>query len=201
MGFTMDHQIAKKWLERMRFVRGEYPFGPRRETRNEAGELHNEPGGWSIISPFRCIQFENGRRHGLDVDKWGSIAHYFRDVLVPAHFLHSPEKVTFEEVLSQRNTEVRRVGMMVYGFERMISEGKFILLDRDDEIDAELYKHENDQDQEPTVIVRVTDATPKEDGEYRQYILQVPPDMVKCREAVAWTFGKKAEEYGPIIET
>jgi hypothetical protein len=34
----------------------------------------------------------------------------------------------------------------------------------------------------------------------RDYVLRVPPTMNSAREAVAWTFGMKAEEYQPISQ-
>lgn len=197
----MDNQSAIKWIKRVGFFLKEYPFGPVKELRNEEGRLHNEDGDFAFISPYRCTQYENGKRNGVDVDKWGSIQYYFRGVLVPPKYILDSKAITFEEIMAEKNTEVRRIGMIIYGFPRMIEEGKFEVLHEDEEIKAELYKHTNGKDEEPTVIVRVTDGTPKYNGEYERYILQVPPDMKTCREAIAWTFRLKPEEYSPEIET
>jgi hypothetical protein len=53
----------------------------------------------------------------------------------------------------------------------------------------------------PTALVRVEDAVRDPDGRPHVHWLPVPPDMVSAREAVAWTFGKSAAEWGPVQET
>ena len=44
-------------------------------------------------------------------------------------------------------------------------------------------------------MVKVVDANAKQ-----TYLLRVPPTVRTCKEAVAWTFGMKADEYGPKVE-
>lgn len=199
----MDSQSAKKWFARVNFFKKEYPFGPIKECRNEENRLHNspKPDAFAFISPYRCTQYENGKRHGIDVDKWGSIQYYFKGILVPAKYILDQKSITFEEILANKNTEVRRIGMIIYGFERMIEEGKFTMIHEDTQRQAELYLHTNSKEEEPTVIVRVTDGTPKNNGEYQKYILQVPPTMKTCIEAISWTFKLEPEKYAPEIET
>lgn len=200
-GETNENKSVRQWLARLDFISKEYPFGPNECTYDQEGMLHNESGRWAYISPSRCIQYENGKKMGIDVDKWGSIQYYFRGVLVPPRYILSPESLVFEEILKESNAEVRRVGVIIYGFDRMIEEEKFELIHTDLEMKAELYRHTNSADEEPTVVVRVTDATPKDNGEYQRYILTVPPEMQTCREAIAWTFRKSGDEYNPVIET
>jgi hypothetical protein len=45
------------------------------------------------------------------------------------------------------------------------------------------------------VMVRVVDPSTK-----KTYLLRVPPTTKTCKEAVAWTFGMKKEEYDPLEE-
>jgi hypothetical protein len=54
---------------------------------------------------------------------------------------------------------------------------------------------------EPIVMVVVTNSTPEPDGHHRKYFLRVPPTMRTAREAVAWTFGLRPEDYHPKKET
>lgn len=46
-------------------------------------------------------------------------------------------------------------------------------------------------------FVRVINSTPEPDGSYRDYWLSVPSNMRRAREAIAWTFGLREEEYAP----
>ncbi len=54
---------------------------------------------------------------------------------------------------------------------------------------------------EPFVLVHVTNSTPEPDGSRKRYFLRVPPNVKTAHEAVAWTFGMRAEEYRPSRET
>ena len=63
-----------------------------------------------------------------------------------------------------------------------------------------LYRKDLTED-EPLVVVHVVNSTPEPDGEAKKYMLRVPPTITKAREAVAWTFGLKPNEYRPEIET
>jgi hypothetical protein len=62
-----------------------------------------------------------------------------------------------------------------------------------------LYKKDQ-HDDEPIVVVKVTDASTVEDGEPRQYFLRVPPYIASARQAVAWTFNLAPREYDPALE-
>ena len=50
-------------------------------------------------------------------------------------------------------------------------------------------------------LVRVEDRVRGADGAPHVHWLQVPPAMTSAREAVAWTFGKSAGEWEPLVET
>lgn len=50
-------------------------------------------------------------------------------------------------------------------------------------------------DDEPLCAVEVVNSTAGPDGEAEHFFLRVPPHMRTAREAVAWTFGLKAEDY------
>jgi hypothetical protein len=41
----------------------------------------------------------------------------------------------------------------------------------------------------------------KDSSTPRRYLLRVPPEMKRVREAKAWTFGLSEDEYAPLIET
>ena len=50
-------------------------------------------------------------------------------------------------------------------------------------------------------LVRVEDRVRGPDGTPHVHWLPVPPDISSAREAVAWTFGKSAGEWQPLVET
>ena len=51
------------------------------------------------------------------------------------------------------------------------------------------------------VFVRVINSTPEEDGSFNEYFLRVPPTVTTAKEAVAWTFNLKEEDYAPFKES
>lgn len=197
-----------KWMGRLKFIKGEYPFtdGEVIEVRNDDGRLHCDYGP-AYRSRTRCTWYSNGRIHGMDVDIFGSLVYFYNGVRIPRKFFVSPEEITFQEIMTQPNAEVRRVGCEIYGFSRMIDEGHLKLLDRDNDTSAELYKidipslvSKASEEDEPIVLVKVLDGT-EVDGQRRVYFLKVPPDMTNCKKAIAWTFYKEEKQYKPLVET
>ena len=206
----MSYKIKQfeKWQSRVRGIRSLYPFGPLTLKRDDIGRLHSDDGP-AYISPLRCTWYQEGKKHGLDVDAFGSTCFYYENILVPPRYVNDPESLTFEEVMSHKNTEVRYVGMQIYGYKRMREEGKFKILDADvasDGSERELLQCEGvftdpNGTREPIVLVKVVNSSPNPDGTFKPYFLKVPPDMKTCQEAVAWTFRKPAEGYVPAQET
>ncbi len=47
--------------------------------------------------------------------------------------------------------------------------------------------------------VEVVNATPEPDGTRRHFFLQVPANIRTAREAVAWTYGLRAEAYAKLV--
>jgi hypothetical protein len=47
--------------------------------------------------------------------------------------------------------------------------------------------------------VEVVNATPEPDGTRRHFFLQVPANLRTAREAVAWTYGMRAEAYAHLV--
>ena len=54
---------------------------------------------------------------------------------------------------------------------------------------------------EPILVVRVVNSTAEPDGTFNEYFLRVPPNIIRAKQAVAWTFGLTEEEYEPLAET
>lgn len=191
----------KKWMARLYYINTEYPFGPLQEKRNADGRLHCDDGP-AYISPTRVTWYQDGRRHGMDIDRWGSITYYYENVMVPKHFIDKPETLTIKGILRHKNTEVRHVGMKIYGYDRLLEEENNInVIHQEDGPFGRVLFEIPGIFRDPVRIVRVINATAELDGTHKQYFLNVPPTVETCQEAVAWTFRKEDHEYNPVQET
>lgn len=121
-----------------------------------------------------------------------------RGVVVNPSIVKQRRQLTVRQILRQRNIEIRRVMIELYGQSRYLMDAGAILLHRDE--CGMLYRVEVPDD-EPLVMVKVRNSTPEPDGKFRYYFLRVPPSMRTAREAVAWTFGLLPTEYQPARET
>lgn len=188
-----------RWQLFLKSICSEACFGPKQEFRNEDGQLHRADGP-ALISPTMLAWYQNGRLHGPKVDIFGSRIYYWRGTLIPKKFFTNPQDLTPEEILSHPNTEVRRVGLEVYGIKRLHEEGKCRVIHSDGEMESELLQFDISGEQ-PSTFVKVMNSTPEPDGSRKVYYLSVPPEMKTCREAVAWTFYMKEQDYKPQYET
>ncbi|MBX9951102.1 MAG: hypothetical protein K2Y39_18170 [Candidatus Obscuribacterales bacterium] len=103
-----------------------------------------------------------------------------------------------ENIFGQENVEIRRVLIDRYGIDRYILDSGAEIIQHDRF--GTLYR-KTQSDDEPIVLVRITNSSPEPDGSFRTYFLRVPPETRTAREAIAWTFRMTAEEYDPEIET
>lgn len=192
-----DHtKDYKKWLSILNGISENYPFGPIEIKRNEVGQMHCSDSP-AYISPTRIIWYNNGRKHGIDVDIFGSIAYFYEDILVPNEYMVHPESLTFKDVISHPNTEIRYVGMKIIGFNKIKEECETV---DEDERGYELFKIKG-VFEESIMVLKCLNSTPEIDGNRKIYYLLVPPTMKTCQEAVAWTFMMEPSEYHPEIES
>lgn len=54
---------------------------------------------------------------------------------------------------------------------------------------------------EPLCLVEVQNATAEADGEFKKFLIRVPPHLTSAKEAVAWSFSMSAEDYRPGFQT
>ena len=187
------------WKARLDFFSTEYPFGPITRFTNEEGNLHKDDGP-AYITPTRITWYRNGRKHGLDADKWGSISYYYEGVRIPPHFYTKPDSLTITEVLAHPNTEVRYVGIKIVGMDRVLDSENTTIIHKDKQKNQILFQIKGIFD-EPVSYVKVVNSTQEPDGTYKDYYLCVPPTVKTCQEAVAWTFRLEEQEYQPEQET
>jgi hypothetical protein len=148
-------------------------------NRDANGRLHS-PTGPSIAYPS------------------GWALYHWHGAAVPQHVIDQPEKITVKEIESERNAEVRRVLLDRFGLPRYLRESGAVQSQRDDW--GTIYRKPIAGD-EDLVMVRVVNATAEPDGSKKEYWLRVPPNMETARQAVAWSFGREANEYRPRVET
>jgi hypothetical protein len=146
---------------------------------DEIGRLHNERGP--------AVEFPDGYK----IFAW-------RNLPVPREVIESPGYLTGKRIDEERNVELRRTFIDKFGIGNYLRETSAGIRDQTEL--GTLYLKQLPGD-EPIAVVRVKNSTPEIDGSFKEYFLRVPPNMKTVREAVAWTFGLKPDEYSPEVET
>jgi len=122
----------------------------------------------------------------------------WRGVQIDARIAFHPETITGEEVLGQRNIELRRVLMERMGYDAFLTgvDAEVVHEDRDAGGVRRLLRVPLPND-EPLIVLAVQDPSTA-----RRYIIRVPPSMRTCHQAAAWIAGfDNPEEYRPLVET
>ncbi len=153
---------------------------PKIVTTDSAGRMHNEKGP--------CLSYPDG---------WQMNA--IHGVVAPPRLISFLRERTFAAIAAERNVEVRRMMLDIYGVEKFLREAGAVLIQKDE--CGALYLRASPNMPNPALFVCVINSTPEPDGHYRRYFIRVPPEMRTAREAVAWTFGLSAQEYKPLRET
>jgi hypothetical protein len=109
-----------------------------------------------------------------------------------------PETLATDEILSERNSERRRVLLDRYGYGRFLQDAEAEVLDHDRDPGGErqLLRIKLPEDED---LVAMSCCCPSTG---RQYIIRVPPQTPTCRHAAAWIAGfDDPEQYQPLVET
>jgi hypothetical protein len=149
-------------------------------TTDGAGRVHNDRGP--------CVKYP---------DDWAM--HAVNGMIVPTRLISFLRERTFAAIAVERNVEIRRMMLDLYGVERFLRDSGAEMIHKDE--CGSLYVRTGAVSPDPVVFVCVLNSTPEPDGHYRQYFIRVPPTVRTAREAVAWTFGLTAEEYRPLRES
>ncbi|HMF29967.1 MAG TPA: hypothetical protein VKK79_01030 [Candidatus Lokiarchaeia archaeon] len=126
-----------------------------------------------------------GMLHEADIQQ------HAQDVLL---LVTPANKITLKQLLACRNAEIRSQVFHRCGNNIFLRDGETRVVDIDEE--SRLIKINKGGFETSFRILEVTDSTSKQ-----KYFLRVPTTMRTCREAVAWTFRLRPEEYQPIKET
>lgn len=163
--------------------------------------MHEE---FCFISDFpeTIVTDDSGRLHNPDgpAIRWrdGWSCYYWRNLPIPRWMIEEKHLITVDKINAMENIEIRRVMLEIYGTSRYILDSGAFEVRRDKYGILYWMAMKND---EPLLMVRVTNSTAEPDGTFKEYWLRVPPGIRSAKEGVAWTFGIDPEDYDPIIET
>lgn len=146
---------------------------------NEQQRPHNPEGAAAVWSD------------GYEVYSW-------KGLVVDPPLIQNKDLINIKKIKSSRNIERRRTMIDIYGEARFLEDAGASLVAEDEY--GSLYKLPMSSD-ETITMVKVRNSTPEPDGTYKIYFLRVPPDTVRPRQGIAWTFGLTEEEYSPNIES
>ena len=96
--------------------------------------------------------------------------------------------ITSSDVIKTVNAEIKQEALASLGYENFVAEMNPKTLDKLGE--DELIQMDD------ITMLHVKDASTP-----RRYLLRVPNNMERVKQAVAWTFGLREDEYNPIAET
>jgi hypothetical protein len=149
-------------------------------------------------------------------DGWGVWS--WHGTRVPQRVIERPETLTAHEVNTEENAEVRRAMLERMGMERFVREAGAIIVNTDEW--GTLYSIPPANDDEPLMVVKVTNSTPEPDGTFKDYLIPVDPNayggLLTARAAIASTWRikrdgerpenwelafKTPEEYQPAVQT
>ena len=167
---------------------------PRPVLRTDGDRLHSASGP--------AVEWRDGRRfwfwHGTRVPEW-----------VVSH----PEAITLAAIDAEPNTEVQRVMIERFGWDRFAAEARSYILDHDPRWGTLCQRGGHRLGREPVLYLKVTNRSPEPDGTFRCYALPVHPQLrplpdpdrgetwfgepqaLTALNAVASTFGMYGAEY------
>jgi len=161
--------------------------------RDAQGRLHSATG--------KAIEWPDG---------WGF--YRIHGVTVPEDLVTHPEQLTVSRISGERNAEVKRTMLEIFGLARYVAESKAEVLHENEDAAGRrrrLLRHDG------MMFVEVHNSTPEPDGYRKTYLLAVHPELrpirkgrelgqpqaLTCQNAVASTFGLRGSEYRPEAET
>lgn len=173
--------------------------------------------------PLKLMVDDRNRPHCDDgpFAEWADGTKFYavHGVLVPWDIIEKPETITVARIDAETNAEVRRVMLGRFGIARYVRESgaNVVHSDTDQYGRSRRLLRRDVPDDEPIVMIEVTNSTPEPDGAFRTYMLRVDPNAYggraskECHAAIASTFRAKRdrsklyfarpEDYSPRIET
>jgi hypothetical protein len=127
-------------------------------------------------------------------DGWSIWA--WRGVEVPRWIIEHKDRITLAAIDDQVDVQVRRCMIEIMTPERYVALGGATRIAEDE---TGILWRRNWLTADAWAAVEVVNATPEPDGTRRHFFLQVPANLRTAREAVAWTYGMRAEAYAHLV--
>jgi hypothetical protein len=132
---------------------------------------------------------------------------------VPRRIIEQPQTLTVRDIELQRNAEVRRALLQIYGFPRYITDAQCEVLDAvsgDHPVrglaGARLLRKVLPGEPEPLVYLAMRNSTPEPDGTYREYLERIDPKVYdgeagrSCHAAMASRWHHR-DDQGALVRT
>ncbi|WP_342740686.1 DUF6745 domain-containing protein [Bradyrhizobium sp. B117] len=128
-------------------------------------------------------------------DGWSIWA--WRGVEVPRWIIEQQDRITLAAIDDQIDVQVRRCMIEIMTPARYVALGGATRVAEDE---TGILWRRNWLAADAWAAVEVVNATPEPDGARRHFFLQVPANLHTPREAVAWTYGMRAEAYTHLVQ-
>ena len=155
---------------------------------------------WVSEPPQILKTDERGRLHSASGpalqyrDGWAIYA--WKGVEVPSRVIERPGQITAADIDRAVDIHVRRCMIERMTPERFIATGAAFRISEDD---TGILWEKRWHDGDAWAAIEVVNGTPEPDGTHKRYFLQVPPNMLTARSAVAWTYGLTARQYRGLL--
>ena len=126
-------------------------------------------------------------------DGWSVFA--WKGVEIPRWMIEAPEKITLPAIDAESNVQVRRCMIEIMTPARFVALGGASRVAEDE---TGVLWRKSWLAHDAWAAVEVINATPEPDGTHKHFFLQVPANLRNAREAVAWTYGMRADEYARL---
>jgi hypothetical protein len=120
-------------------------------------------------------------------------------VLVTQQIIEQPQRLTPEQIHSESNTEIQRVMIERYGWDRYLLDIKALLLDSD--VDS------SGRGTLRGLYVATLNGRPQHilacccDSTGKTFHLEVPLEVVTCREAGAWLANESPDDFHLLVQS
>jgi hypothetical protein len=155
---------------------------------------------WLADRPNLLRGDTSGRLHDASgpalrfADGWSVWA--WKGVEVPSWVIEQPEQITLASIDLESNVQVRRCMIEIMTPQRYVRLGGAVRVAEDE---TGILWRKAWLASDTWSAVEVTNATPEPDGTHRRFFLQVPANTRTAREAVAWTYGLRADKYAQLV--
>lgn len=127
-------------------------------------------------------------------DGWSVYA--WKGVEIPRRLVEEPEKITLAAIDTEANVQVRRCMIEIMTPARYVALGGAAKVAEDE---TGVLWRKTWLAYDAWAAVEVINATPEADGTHKHFFLQVPANLRTAREAVAWTYGMRADAYDQLV--